>query len=115
MRMRQLIAGAGEEGIALSEVWRQLCEEFTASPPARETMHRWAVQDELGGLLERRGGRSHRWRAARVPEPPPARVTAPDSRIEHADADEWLIRWRDGCAKAVVFDPPYAVGTPVRG
>jgi len=35
--------------------------------------------------------------------------------IEHADAGEWLPRWRDGCAKAVVFDPPYAVGTPVRG
>jgi site-specific DNA-methyltransferase (adenine-specific) len=42
-------------------------------------------------------------------------MSAADSRIEHADAGEWLARWRDGCAKAVIMDPPYAVGTPVRG
>jgi site-specific DNA-methyltransferase (adenine-specific) len=42
-------------------------------------------------------------------------VNVPDARIEHADAGEWLARWRDGCAKAIVFDPPYAVGSPVRG
>jgi site-specific DNA-methyltransferase (adenine-specific) len=27
----------------------------------------------------------------------------------------WLPTLEDGCAKAVIFDPPYAVGTPVRG
>jgi len=38
-----------------------------------------------------------------------------ESAIEHADASEWLMRWRDNLATAIVFDPPYAVGTPVRG
>lgn len=37
------------------------------------------------------------------------------SAIEHADAGEWLAQWRDGLAAALVYDPPYAVGTPVRG
>jgi len=41
-------------------------------------------------------------------------VTGPD-RIEHADALDWLARQDPGSATAVVFDPPYAVGTPVRG
>ena len=35
--------------------------------------------------------------------------------IEHADALEWLERQPAGEATVVVFDPPYAVGTPVRG
>ena len=35
--------------------------------------------------------------------------------IEHADALDWLARQEPGCAAAVVFDPPYAVGSPVRG
>lgn len=37
------------------------------------------------------------------------------SLIEHADAGEWLAQWRDDLARAIVFDPPYAVGSPVRG
>lgn len=32
-----------------------------------------------------------------------------------ADALPWLASKPDGCAQLVVFDPPYAVGTPVRG
>jgi DNA modification methylase len=35
--------------------------------------------------------------------------------VEHADALDWLGAFRPGLAKAVIFDPPYAVGTPVRG
>jgi site-specific DNA-methyltransferase (adenine-specific) len=35
--------------------------------------------------------------------------------IEHADAREWLAAQPAGKARAVCFDPPYAVGTPVRG
>jgi DNA modification methylase len=38
-----------------------------------------------------------------------------DGVIEHADALQWLAEIEPGCATAVVFDPPYAVGTPVRG
>lgn len=38
-----------------------------------------------------------------------------ESIIQLADAQEWLSGKPDGVAKAVVFDPPYAVGTPVRG
>jgi site-specific DNA-methyltransferase (adenine-specific) len=40
-------------------------------------------------------------------------VTA--SAIEHADAVGWLAAREPGAATAVIFDPPYAVGTPVRG
>lgn len=36
-------------------------------------------------------------------------------KIDHADALEWLERQPPGEATVVVFDPPYAVGTPVRG
>jgi len=36
-------------------------------------------------------------------------------RIQHADALDWLTKQPDRCATLVVFDPPYAVGTPVRG
>ena len=36
-------------------------------------------------------------------------------RVELADAREWLRRQDPGRARAIVFDPPYAVGTPVRG
>lgn len=36
-------------------------------------------------------------------------------RIEHADALDWLAAQPEGEATAVIFDPPYAVGTPVRG
>lgn len=34
--------------------------------------------------------------------------------VERADAQDWLLKW-DGQATVVVYDPPYAVGTPVRG
>jgi DNA modification methylase len=35
--------------------------------------------------------------------------------IEHVDALEWLGGLSDGIAALVVYDPPYAVGSPVRG
>lgn len=35
--------------------------------------------------------------------------------IEHADALDWLERREPSSAQAIIFDPPYAVGTPVRG
>ncbi len=35
--------------------------------------------------------------------------------IEHADALQWLEQQDEGTATVVVFDPPYAVGSPVRG
>jgi site-specific DNA-methyltransferase (adenine-specific) len=35
--------------------------------------------------------------------------------IEHDDALNWLQKQTKESAKLVVFDPPYAVGTPVRG
>jgi DNA modification methylase len=38
-----------------------------------------------------------------------------DSVIEHADALDWLAAREPGTATAVIYDPPYAVGTPVRG
>ena len=38
-----------------------------------------------------------------------------DSLIEHADALQWLQAQPDGQATAIIYDPPYAVGTPVRG
>ena len=38
-----------------------------------------------------------------------------DDVIEHADAVDWLQRQEPGAATAVIYDPPYAVGTPVRG
>jgi DNA modification methylase len=37
------------------------------------------------------------------------------SAIVHADALEWLADQPAGCAAAVIYDPPYAVGSPVRG
>jgi site-specific DNA-methyltransferase (adenine-specific) len=36
-------------------------------------------------------------------------------RIEHADALQWLDAQPEGEATAIIYDPPYAVGTPVRG
>jgi DNA modification methylase len=36
-------------------------------------------------------------------------------KIDHADALQWLEGIEPGSATAVVFDPPYAVGSPVRG
>lgn len=36
-------------------------------------------------------------------------------RIDHADALEWLEDQTAGAATFIVFDPPYAVGSPVRG
>lgn len=36
-------------------------------------------------------------------------------RIDHADALDWLAGQPSGEATLTVFDPPYAVGTPVRG
>jgi DNA modification methylase len=35
--------------------------------------------------------------------------------VEHADALDWLARQDAGSAAAVIYDPPYAVGAPVRG
>jgi site-specific DNA-methyltransferase (adenine-specific) len=35
--------------------------------------------------------------------------------VDFADALEWLARRDRGTATLVVYDPPYAVGTPVRG
>ena len=37
------------------------------------------------------------------------------SVIEHADALQWLKEQPPGEATAIIMDPPYAVGTPVRG
>lgn len=37
------------------------------------------------------------------------------TEVELADALEWLPRQRSESARCVVYDPPYAVGTPVRG
>jgi site-specific DNA-methyltransferase (adenine-specific) len=42
-------------------------------------------------------------------------MSSTDDRIEHADASGWLPAQGTAAAKAVIFDPPYAVGTPVRG
>jgi len=36
-------------------------------------------------------------------------------KIEHADALEWLAAQPSACAQFVIYDPPYAVGSPVRG
>jgi hypothetical protein len=38
-----------------------------------------------------------------------------NSRIEHADAMDWLSRQAPGSARVVVFDPPYSRSTPMRG
>jgi site-specific DNA-methyltransferase (adenine-specific) len=35
--------------------------------------------------------------------------------IEHADALGWLAAREPGTATAIIYDPPYSVGTPVRG
>lgn len=35
--------------------------------------------------------------------------------IDHAEALDWLARQPEGKATFIVFDPPYAVGSPVRG
>jgi hypothetical protein len=40
---------------------------------------------------------------------------ASGSAIEHADALDWLAAQEPGTATAVIYDPPYAVGSPVRG
>ena len=37
------------------------------------------------------------------------------SVIEHADALDWLAAREPGRATAVIYAPPYAVGSPVRG
>lgn len=42
-------------------------------------------------------------------------MNAAASAIEHADALDWLAAQDPGTAAAVIYDPPYAVGTPVRG
>jgi len=42
-------------------------------------------------------------------------TAGPGSVIEHADALDWLAAREPGAATAIIFDPPYAVGTPVRG
>lgn len=38
-----------------------------------------------------------------------------EQRIAHADALRWLKEQGSEVAKVIIFDPPYAVGTPVRG
>ena len=42
-------------------------------------------------------------------------IPAEAPAIEHADALDWLAAREPGAATAVIFDPPYAVGSPVRG
>jgi DNA modification methylase len=42
-------------------------------------------------------------------------VTGSGPVIEHADALDWLAAREPGIATAVIFDPPYAVGSLVRG
>ena len=42
-------------------------------------------------------------------------LAAAGSVVEHADALDWLAGQNQGAATAIVYDPPYAVGTPVRG
>lgn len=37
------------------------------------------------------------------------------AEVEFADAQDWLARQQPESAKLIIFDPPYAVGTPVRG
>ncbi|MET9445051.1 DNA methyltransferase [Streptomyces sp. NPDC006610] len=44
-----------------------------------------------------------------------ARPQGTGSLIEHRYAEEWLAEIEPGTVTAVIFDPPYAVGTPVRG
>jgi hypothetical protein len=39
----------------------------------------------------------------------------PGPVVEHADALDWLAVREPGSATAVIYDPPYAVGSPVRG
>ena len=36
-------------------------------------------------------------------------------RIVRAEAREWLGAQEPGCAAAIVIDPPYSRGTPMRG
>ncbi|MFK8851318.1 DNA-methyltransferase [Streptomyces sp. Ac-502] len=45
----------------------------------------------------------------------PVTSSAPVPPIEFGDALQWLADIEPGSASAVVFDPPYAVGSPVRG
>lgn len=42
-------------------------------------------------------------------------TAGPGSVIEHADALDWLAAQEPGAAAVVIYDPPYSVGTPVRG
>ena len=42
-------------------------------------------------------------------------MTALDGVIERADALDWLGRQEPGSARAVIFDPPYSRGGPMRG
>jgi DNA modification methylase len=42
-------------------------------------------------------------------------MTARRSPVEHDDARLWLPAQGRGVAKCIIIDPPYAVGTPVRG
>lgn len=49
-------------------------------------------------------------------DPAPALGSPPQlAPIEHADALMWLDSIEPGSATAAIYDPPYAVGTPVRG
>ena len=42
-------------------------------------------------------------------------IPAEAPAIEHADALDWLAARDPGAATAVIYDPPYGVGSPVRG
>ena len=42
-------------------------------------------------------------------------MTPREGLVDHADAVEWLSECSPESARLIVFDPPYAVGTPVRG
>ena len=44
-----------------------------------------------------------------------SRPVITDPVVEHADALDWLEAQDPGTTAAVIYDPPYSVGTPVRG
>lgn len=50
-----------------------------------------------------------------IPETPEQPERPSEVRPVRADALQWLPSLPEQCARVVIFDPPYAVGTPVRG
>jgi hypothetical protein len=45
----------------------------------------------------------------------PVSAEVEEGSVAWDDALRWLPTLKAGCARAVIYDPPYAVGTPVRG